>query len=304
MSSWKYNKVWCTKTNKFYIKEDLEKLTFEEFNDIREFFVCEYHNDVDINCQARMIARTKSVGRPKKPEEHFEIHCFATHKVDNHSRDCPYDYIKTIGSSYIVEDKMTDKENIKLLAILNKNVQENTNTEKALQKAKQTIHKPEINQNKVRNIGNTGVIGKRWRTHIASKVLNVDEMNSDINTANKKSYIFRENDVLIRINNRKYADGRCVIYLNVYKDNKKLYWIAMGYDKFDQIIESKKFDEISNTENWYGKIIKDERFKNLIYSEKWTGDISFLGRKSRSKKSKKVSFWIKDPDLFIFNQTN
>lgn len=136
MSSWKYNKVWCTKINKFYTKEDLEKLTFKEFNDIREFFVCEYHNDADINCQARMIARTKSVGRPKKPEEHFEIHCFATHKVDNHSSNCPYDYIKTIGSSYIVETELNDLNKLKIKSILVKAIEVNKNTNIAIQNAK------------------------------------------------------------------------------------------------------------------------------------------------------------------------
>lgn len=281
MSSWKYNKVWCTKTNKFYTKEDLEKLTFEEFNDIREFFVCEYHNDVDISCQARMIARTKSVGRPKKPEEHFEIHCFATHKVDNHSSNCPYDYIKTIGSSYIVEDKITDKENLKILAILDKNIQENSNAEKALQKAKQTVHDPKINQNKERNIGNSGIIGRRWRSYIASKVLNIDEMNTTSDSV-RKTYIFKEFNVLIKTNTYLRDNLRRVIYMNIYKNNKKLYWISMGYDKYDWIIESKKFDEILNANNWHG-------------------NISFVAWKSKNK-NKRVSFWVNNPSRFRFKK--
>lgn len=288
MNSWKYNKVWCTKTNKFYTKEDLEKLTFEEFNDIREFFVCEYHNDVDINCQARMIARTKSVGRPKKPEEHFEIHCFATHKVDNHSRDCPYDYIKTIGSSYIVETELNDLNKLKIKSILVKAIENNKNINIAIQNAKKTSHNPKIDQNKEKIIGKSGVINKRHQIYVASKVLNIDEMNDwDEVTKKERLYFFRERKITIipNIVPKDQYHLENTIYLNVYKNNQKLYWIAMGWI-------------------WYDKIIKDERFKNLIYSEKWTGDISFLGRKSRSKKSKKVSFWIKDPDLFIFNQTN
>ena len=275
MSSWKYNRVWCTKTNKFYTKNDLEKLTFKEFNDIREFFVCEYHNDAGINCQARMIARTKSLGRPKKPEEHFEIHCFATHKVDNHSVNCPYDYIKTIGSSYIVEDKISTKENIKLLAILNKNVQENTNTEKALQKAQQTIHKPEINQNKVRNIGNTGVIGKRWRTYIASKVLNVDEMNYK-----GKCYIFKENNVLIKGEKIISQDSsKSIIKFHVYKNYHEIYWLAFGYLQFNDAISDKKI-----------KALLDNKYHHV--------NISFLAWKG--KLYDKVSFWLPDYNKFAF----
>lgn len=288
MSSWKYNKVWCTKTNKFYTKEDLEKLTFKEFTDIREFFVCEYHNDADINCQARMIARTKSVGRPKKPEEHFEIHCFATHKVDNHSSNCPYDYIKTIGSSYIVETELNDSNKLKIKSILVKAIENNKNNNIAIQNAKKTSHNPKIAQNKEKIIGKSGVINKRYQIYVASKVLNIDEMNDwDEVTKKERLYFFRERKITIipNIVPKDQYHLENTIYLNVYKNNQKLYWIAMGWI-------------------WYDKIIKDERFKNLIYSEKWTGDISFLGRKSRSKKSKKVSFWIKDPDLFIFNQTN
>lgn len=278
MSKWKYDKVWCTTTQRFYTKEDLEKLTFKEFDKIREFFVCEYHNDAEINCRARIIARTKSSGRSRDPEEHFEMHCFATHKKDTHSKDCPHNYIKTVGSSFIVIDQLTDKQNIRLMSILNKNVQENDNSDKAIQNAQKTTNEPII-EHREEETERSGTIRNKWRTHIASKVLNIDEMDSNGN--HRKEFIFKENNVLIKFAKKYYdKDNTSVIFLNVYKNNKKAYWIAMGKNNYDWIIKNKLLDEIIN--------LKD----------RWKGNISFVARKD--KKAGKVSFWVNSPKTFVF----
>lgn len=282
MSNWKYDKVWCTSNKKFYTKDDLEELTFKEFDKIREFFVCKNNKDVEINCPARMIARTKSYGRPHNPEDHFEIHCFATHKKDTHSKDCPYDYVKTIGSSFIVVDKLTDRQKLKLMAILHKNIQENTNSDKGKQNAQKTANKPVIEQREEKTEQN-GTIRKRWRTYIASKVLDIDEMNSHNNP--RKEFIFKENNILIKIvEKHNDKDDTDVIFLNIYKNGKQIYWIAMGKNNYDSIIKNKLLDEI------------------IALKDRWEGNISFVAWKD--KWNGKVSFWVNSPETFVYKTKN